>query len=457
MTLASDAKKIFRAGVSAVEPSRAVQSHLRRQGAKVIVGTRPFRLEPPGSVRLVAIGKAAGAMVDAAAKVVGPRFEGLALTPVGFPGSRAGVRVRFGDHPVPGPNSFRAGAALLEFVKEAAPEDLTLFLVSGGGSAVVETPAEGLRSSEISRTTRVLLSSGAPIQAMNVVRRHISQLKGGRLAIASGSARFATLALSDVVGDAPEDIASGPTAPDPTTFHDAVGVVLRFGLARLLPTQVLRHLEDGARGRVGDTPKPGDSRFRRAPFVLVGSNRWAIQGAVRAARAAGYRVAVAERPIVGETRSAAARFARRLLQGPSGLAGALIGGGETTVVLGAHPGRGGRNQEFVLAAAHPLSGRNALVLSAGTDGIDGPTDAAGGWVDGESWARGQNLGVEISRALARHASYDALARLGSLLRTGPTGTNVMDLHVGLVARSVNRSRAGNTTPGAAPSNRRRSS
>ncbi|MGP8158435.1 MAG: glycerate kinase [Thermoplasmata archaeon] len=439
MTLASDAERIFRAGVSAVEPARAVRANLRRQGTIVHVGSHSLRLSPEGTVRIVAIGKAAGAMADAAASVVGRHREAIVVTPRGYPCSRTGLPVVFGEHPIPGVGSFRAGRALLRFVQDARPGDVQLFLVSGGSSPVAEVPAGALTRADISRTTELLLASGAPIGAMNVVRRHLSQIKAGQLATAvPAQVTFATLALSDVVGDVPEDIASGPSVPDPSTFRDAVAVVQRYRLVSRLPPRVTRHLSAGARGHLPETPKPGDRRLRDSPFVLLGSNLRAVHAAARMARTIGYRVEVDERPMIGETRPAAVRFADRLLAGGSRVPRALIAGGETTVTLGPRPGRGGRNLEFALACAQLLTGRNALVLSAGTDGIDGSTDAAGGWVDGTTTARGPTVGADIRRALARHASYDALERLGSLLRTGPTGTNVMDLHVGLVVPAVSR-------------------
>ena len=437
MTLASDAQRIFRAGVSAVEPARAVRASLRRRGPTVRVGPRSFRVSPGGTVRIVAIGKAAGAMSDAAAGVIGRPLEAIVVTPRGYPGSRTGLPVVFGEHPIPGAGSFRAGRALLRFAVDTRPEDLLLFLVSGGSSPVAEVPAGALTRLDISRTTELLLASGAPIGAMNVVRRHLSRIKAGQLATALPAwVRFATLALSDVVGDVPEDIASGPSVPDPSTFRDAVAVVRRYHSASQLPPRVTRHLTEGARGLFPETPKPGDPRFRDAPFVLIGSNLQAVRAAARTAEAIGYHVEVDERPIVGETRPAGVGFARRLLAVGSRRPRALIVGGETTVTLGPRPGRGGRNQEFALACARELSGRNALVLSAGTDGVDGPTDAAGGWVDGTTTNRAKSIGVDIPGALERHASHDALERLGTLLRTGPTGTNVMDLHVGLVGAAV---------------------
>ena len=457
MTLASDARRIFRAGVSAVDPARAVRRTLSRRGSTIRLGTRSYPLAHRGAVRFVAIGKAAGAMVDAATRAVGGSCEAVAVTPRGYPAPGRDVRTLFGEHPVPGVGSFRAGRVLLEFAGETPPEDLVLFLISGGGSAIAEAPASGLAPEDISRTTELLLASGAPIGSMNAVRRHLSRLKGGQLAQAASPARFATLALSDVVGDTPADIASGPTVPDPTTFRDALAVLGRYDLDRRLPSPVTRHLLEGGRGRHAETPKPGDPRFRAAPFVIVGSNRLALGASARAARSMGYRPEVVERPIVGETRLAAVRFARRLVTGWRAQPRALLAGGETTVTLGYRPGRGGRNQEFALSASWPIAGHNAVVLSAGTDGVDGPTDAAGGWVDGRSWSQSRALRVDISTALAHHSAYDALDRLGSLLRTGPTGTNVMDLHVGLAERDLSRSTEGSRRRDAAPSSRRRRS
>lgn len=457
MTLVSDATTIFRAGILAVDPSRAVRRNLGRRGATVRAGRHRMTVTSGRAIHLVAIGKAAGAMLDAAAEVVGSDGEAVAVTPRGYPGAHGGLRTLFGDHPVPGRDSFRAGRALLDLVRGAEPEDLFIFLISGGGSAVAEVPAVTLTPEDIARTTELLLGSGAPIGAMNAVRRHLSRLKGGQLGAATAPGRFVTLALSDVVGDAPEDIASGPTAPDPSTYRAALAAMNRFDLRSRLPLRVVHHLSEGARGILAETPKPDDARFRHAPFVLIGSNRLALRAAARAATSLGYRARTIDRPIAGPTRSASLRFARTLLAGRDRLPRALLGGGETTVVLGPRPGRGGRNQEFALCAARVAAGHNVVILSAGTDGIDGPTEAAGGWVDGATWRRSPTLGVDIPRALARHASYDALGRLGSLLTTGPTGTNVMDLHVGLLAPSFSRSTAGSTTLGAAPSSRRRRS
>lgn len=432
MRLASDARGILRAGVAAADPARAVRSVVRRHQRGIAVGGRPLVPGRGGSIRVVGLGKAAAAMADAAVAILGRDTEGIVAIPRGYPAPRTGLRLARGDHPIPSRASLVAGRALLREVGSAGPADRILFLISGGGSAVAEVPVEALSIDDLARTTRVLLSSGVPIQAMNAVRRHLSLVKGGRLAAAGPPRGFATVAISDVVGDFPEDVASGPTVPDPTTYRDAVRVVERFGLRPRLPSPVLRYLADGARGRHPDTPKPSDSAFRTTVFRFGATNRTALQAAAFEAGRRGYTPRVVSSPVVGETQPAALRFARQLVRGVRRAPWALLSGGETTVTLGSHPGKGGRNQEFALAAAGPIAGRpGLLVLSAGTDGIDGPTDAAGGWVDGSTVRRASARGVNVARALRRHAAYDALDRLGTLLRTGATGTNVMDLHVGL--------------------------
>ncbi len=435
MTLASDARAIALHGVRAVEPGAAVGRALRRDGPVWRIGSRSVQPGRSGRVHLVAVGKAASAMVDAAARTAGPGALGLAITPRGSPRPRSAIPVVFGDHPVPGASSFAAGRRLLSYVRSTASEDLVLFLLSGGGSAVAEVPVPGVSPADLRRTTELFLASGAPIGVTNAVRRHLSDVKGGRLALATTARRYGTLAVSDVVGDAPSDIASGPTVGDPTTYAEALSLARQYKVEPRLPRAVREHLERGARGELEETPKPWDPRFRGAIYEVVASNRRALDAAAREACRLGYRARVLSSRVVGESQPVARAFARRLVRSAPSSRGrpvALLSGGETTVALAPRSGRGGRNQEFALAAARVLAGHAALVLSLGTDGIDGPTDAAGGWTDGTTLERARRRRVDVPGALRRHFAYDALARLGGLVVTGPTGTNVMDLHVGLV-------------------------
>jgi hydroxypyruvate reductase len=384
---------------------------------------------------VLAIGKAAGAMADAARRVLGPT-PGLAIVREGSPRPLGAIPVLEGGHPIPDERSEQAARAAQRFLR-AHSDAPALFLLSGGGSAIFEAPVPEIPLRDLARTTSLLLGSGAPIQAMNAVRRHLSDVKGGRL-LRGRAAPSVTLALSDVVGDTPWDIASGPTVADPTTFTDAVRAARRYGVWSQLPAPVRRHLGRGVRGEVEETIKPGDPVLDRTRFALIGSNRTALAGAAVEARRRGYRTHVMARPLTGESAAVGrtlASIARRAKSptapGPGGRC--WLSGGETTVHLGPHPGRGGRNQELVLAAATPLQGLDPVgLLSVGTDGIDGPTDAAGGWVDGGTSRRAEALGIDLGRALRHHESYDTLRRLGGLWITGPTGTNVMDLHVLLV-------------------------
>ncbi len=457
--LAADAWGIAQAAIRSADPGEAIGRTIRRTGNRLRVGNRTLRIEPDAVVRVVAIGKAAAAMIDAARKVAAPA-EGIAFSPQGYRRPARGVPVVVGNHPVPGPASFVAGGRLLDHARKISADDVVLFLLSGGGSATVEVPAPPVRPEDIRRTVAVLLASGVPLGAMNSIRRHLSLLKGGQLAKVCPARRFATVVISDVVGDVPTDIASGPTVADPTTYRDALDVVRRFRLTRRLPRRVVEHLRSGARGELAETPKPGDPRLDRAPFALAATNRQALEAARAEALRRGFRTEVVARPLVGETRNAAERFVRDLLTPvrrdrplrPL----ALIAGGETTVTLGPRPGRGGRNSEFAVAAARQLRGRNAVVLSVGTDGVDGPTDAAGGWVDGGSYDRTAGLGLDPQQALASHNTYALLERLGNLVRTGPTGTNVTDVHVGVRGTPPRRVRSkrprGGTFPGAERAN-----
>ncbi len=459
MTLASDARAIFRAGVRGADPRRAVRSQVLRRGNGLRVDGARWALPSGGRFHVLGLGKAAGAMADEAERLLGRDTVALVAVPRGYPAPRGGARVVWGNHPVPGPGSWAAGRALLRAARDTGPDDRLLFLISGGGSATAEAGLDPLGPVELWRTTQILLDSGAPIQAMNAVRRHLSEIKGGRLAMASRAGRFATVAISDVVGDPPAEVASGPTVPDPTTYADALRAARRYRFLDRLPAAVTRLLRAGAEGRIPETPKGDDPRWRAGRFRFGATNRTALDAAARAARRRGYATEVVSAHVTGETQPVARRFARAVRALPVRRPQAILSGGETTVTLGRRPGRGGRNQEFALAAAAVLDGDGPrLLLSAGTDGIDGPTDAAGGWVDDRTADRARSLGVELRAALSGHAAYDALERLGGLLRTGPTGTNVMDLHVGLVGRApISRGTGGSSRPSAAPSSRRRRS
>jgi hydroxypyruvate reductase len=383
-------------------------------------------------VRVLAVGKAAHAMASAAAQTLGSRItHGLVI---GLPG--AGGPPDFeclaGTHPVPGPESERAGRRALALAASVPPGESVLLLLSGGGSAIMAVPADGITLEDKRSTTDRLLKGGADIYALNTVRKHISGVKGGQLAAAAG-APFSTLAISDVVGDDLSVIASGPGVPDPSTFDDAIGVLRRFGGESRFPPAVVARLARGVRGEIAETPKPGDPRLARAVARVIGGRTDAMEGASREARSRGYHVLQIDDAVVGEARSSSQRHFDMALARASGADRpfCLVSSGETTVhVVGR--GTGGRNQEFVLAAVERLAASNGpvVIASAGTDGIDGPTDAAGAVADSSTRDRAIAAGAGSStRFLAENDAYAFFAPLGDLIRTGPTDTNVGDLQV----------------------------
>lgn len=383
----------------------------------------------------MAAGKAAAGMVRGfAAAVDGPIRGGVAVGPGVAPPLPVPVAWRRGGHPTPDEGSVRAGREALRCAADVPASGCLVVLLSGGASALLSAPAAGVGLDEKVETTRVLLDAGVPIHELNCVRKHLSAVKGGRLALASGG-RVLTLAISDVVlpvEDDPGVIGSGPTAPDATRFADALAVVERPAIRDRVPPGVRRLLERGRDGLVGETLKtaPGADR---ALYRVIGSRRDAMAGAEEAARRLGYDVTTIAEPVVGEARTAGARHPARAAAAAGTPAGpwCVVSSGETTVTV-TGGGRGGRSQELALAAAETLGrlGAEAVLASVGTDGVDGPTDAAGALVDSATLRRARELGLGAPAAyLAENDAYRCFERLGDLVHTGPTGTNVGDLQV----------------------------
>jgi hydroxypyruvate reductase len=423
--LRDDARAIAAAGVDAVDAGRRL-----RPALEAWLSARPGR----GGVRVIAVGKAAGVMMRTALDAGVVVERGLIVSTHWrgeWPASIATVQA---GHPIPTEASEVAGRAALDLARGAAADEALLVLLSGGASALLCVPADGITLADKQATTRLLLEAGASIDELNAVRKHLSAVKGGGLATAA-RCEVVTFALSDVVApvaDDPSVIGSGPTAPDASTWADALDVVTRRGVLVRLPAPVRARLEAGARGEIAETPKAGDPRLARAGWHLIGSRVDAIDAARSAAIDRGFSTITIEAAIVGQARDAGPAFVAQALDVSRRLPRpvCVIGAGETTVrVLGR--GRGGRNQEMALAIASALATLRepAAFLSAGTDGIDGPTDAAGGLVDTTTQARAQALDVDLDASLADNDAYHALGRLGDLVRTGPTDTNVGDLQV----------------------------
>ena len=383
-------------------------------------------------VFLLGAGKASGAMAAAAEDVLGDRVAGGFVVVKDGDGSRLRrVEIAEAGHPVPDTRGLAASARLLDVARGAGEDDLVLFLVSGGCSALTPAPAPPITLAEKQEVTRLLLASGAVIAELNAVRKHLSVFKGGQLARAAAPASVLTLALSDVIGDPLDVIASGPTAPDPSTFADALEVLARRGLAGRVPASVSRRLEAGRAGEIQETPKPGDPLFQRVSNVVIGNNALVTDAAVAAARRLGYTTELATRELQGEARDVAREFVAQARRLPP--PACLIAGGETTVTVRGK-GKGGRCQEFALAAALELSPTDRIaILAAGTDGTDGPTDATGAIVDAASVARGSAAGVDVRRTLDDNDAYRFLHASGDLLVAGPTRTNLLDLYVAVSA------------------------
>ena len=419
MTSRDAVRAIWEAALAAGDVTPLVRRHLHldRRHARIF---------------LLGAGKASGAMAAAAEEVAGDRVAGgFVVVKDGYGGHLRRVEIAEAGHPVPDARGLAASARLLEVARSAGEGDLVLFLVSGGGSALTLAPAPPITLAEKQEVTRLLLASGAAIGELNAVRKHLSAFKGGQLARAAAPAAVLTLALSDVIGDPLDVIASGPTAPDPTTFADALEVLARRGLSGRVPPSVARRLEAGRAGEIQETPKPGDPLFERVANVVIGNNALVTDAAAATARRLGYRTDLATRELQGEARDVAREFVARARRLPP--PACLIAGGETTVTVRG-PGKGGRCQEFALAAALALEPTDRItILAAGTDGTDGPTDATGAIVDAGSIARGSAAGADARRALADNDAYRFLRASDDLLVSGPTRTNLLDLYVAVSA------------------------
>jgi hydroxypyruvate reductase len=410
----------------AVEPLILGMLHL--QGARLSVGTRSWNLDAVERVVVLGCGKAGAAMARAVEAVLGDRIaEGFVVVKDGYTAATRRIQLAEAGHPVPDARGQAAAARLLALAGTAGENDLVVFVVSGGASALTPAPAPGIGLEEKQVVTRLLLAAGATINELNAVRKHLSSFKGGQLARAARPASVLALILSDVINDPLDVIASGPTAPDPTTFGDALDVLARRGVLDRVPRSVRSRLEAGRRGEVEETPKPGDPLFERVCNHIVGNNAVVVEAAAAQARQLGYEPHVLTRALQGEARDVAAGLVTRARQLPP--PSCLIAGGETTVTVRGR-GRGGRCQEFALAAAIRIRPEDGfVVLAAGTDGTDGPTDAAGALVDADTIRRGRDAGLDARRALDDNDSHTYLRAAGDLITTGPTNTNLLDLYL----------------------------
>lgn len=425
--------EIMRAALDAVEPAKAVHNAMRLDGDVLHAGDKAYDLSRFRRVLVVGAGKASAPMARAAEEILGDRITtGIVNVKYGYTDQTRRIRLVEAAHPVPDENGLRGTREIVELLEGAGEDDLVVCLISGGGSALMMLPEDPITLGDHQALTNALLRSGATINQVNTIRKHIERVKGGRLAQVAAPATVITLILSDVVGNPLDFIASGPTVPDTTTFEDALDVVRSFELTGAIPKPVQTWLERGARGEVPETPKPGDAVFEKVATLVIGSTDIAADAAIAAARRLGFESTLITTYLEGEAREIgklAAAVAKEMVHrgNPAPPPACVVFGGETTVTVRG-TGKGGRNQEIALAAALALGDLDrALVVALATDGTDGPTDAAGGFADGQSLARIRARGLDARAALTNNDSYALLEATGDLLVTGPTNTNVNDL------------------------------
>ncbi|MFZ0592517.1 MAG: glycerate kinase [Bryobacteraceae bacterium] len=435
--LKADAIDIFRAGLRAANVTEAVKRNLKLARGSLRAGEETLALGNFDRIYMVGAGKACTAMAYAVEEIVGTdRIAGGVINVKHGHTKPKPKRIKVYEcgHPVPDEQGEQGAREMEELLRGLNRRDLVFVLISGGASALLPAPAPPVTLAAKQKVTNQLLKCGADIFELNAVRKHLSLLKGGQLASLAYPATVVSLILSDVIGDPLDVIGSGPTAPDNSTFGDALRVLSKFQLTKSVPRSVMARLEEGAAGRVPETPKAGDRIFENVHNVLVGSNRLALQAAAREAKRLGYHTLILSSSIQGETREAARTHAEILREiissdGLISRPACLLSGGETIVTVRG-TGKGGRNQEFALASAIYLSNEeNWAVLSAGTDGTDGPTDAAGAFADVSTVRRAARLGISADRHLIENNAYPFFDSTGDLIKTGPTGTNVMDLRV----------------------------
>jgi glycerate-2-kinase len=418
--------------VIAADPRRLVHENLKLEKGTLRVRSLRFELSDYRRALVLGGGKASGKMALELERILGDHITGGIVNVPDYQKLPTPTRITFNPatHPAPSSKGARGVKKMLELVGSSSKDDLVICLFSGGGSALLPLPLPGITIGDMVQVTDLLLKSGADIHEINAVRKHLSSVTGGRLAEFLSPATVLSLIISDVVGDRIDSVASGPTAPDPTTYQEAKGILVRRHLWEEVSDAVRGVVDEGVDGKTEETPKPGSKIFRHVHNIVIGSNRISRLRVKRVLEGMGYHTATLRREVTGEARSVGLRVARMAKDRASGKAPwALVGGGETVVTV-TGPGAGGRNQEFALSVALGVQGTRGIVFgSIATDGIDGPTDAAGAVADGDTVTRGRRKGLQARDYLTRNDSYAFFGKLGDLIMTGPTGTNVNDIFV----------------------------
>ena len=431
------AEEIFLAGVESVMPDRMIRREVYLQDTTLHISGMPIPLDTINKIYVIGAGKASGTMAKEIESILGSRItEGAVVVKYGHGCKLKHISVAEGGHPIPDSSGYAATQKILEIVKRSEKNDLIFCLISGGGSALLADYPDGCTLSDIILTNDLLLKSGATINEINSVRKHLSKVKGGQLAKASEPAALISLILSDVIGDSPDVIASGPTVPDKTTFRDALYVIEKYNLLTKIPERVLRYLKEGDRGFHAETPKPGDPAFINTHNIIIGSNAIALEAAYKRSVSLGLNTFLITSGFEGDTIITADQMIETALQYQNDSSiekpCCLLFGGETTLhVTGS--GKGGRNQHMALYVASLLSDKNDITfLAAGTDGNDGPTSTAGAIVDPKTVESASLQGLDIFNYLKDFDSFHFFEKTGGHIITGPTMTNVMDIVVIIV-------------------------
>jgi hydroxypyruvate reductase len=437
------AKAIFSKALSAVDPSKILKERIRIEGDRLSIKMQGdlekiFDLKTFHKIVLAGTGKASNSMARVVEELFGDRMtKGVITTKYGHLLQLKQTQIIEAGHPIPDRKGYEGARKIQRLLKESGPSDLVIFLLSGGGSALLPSPADGIELKEKQEVTQLLLDSGADIKEINTVRKHISRMKGGWVAKWAYPSTVIALILSDVVGDQLDVIGSGPTVPDPSTFEEAWEILKKYDLLNEMAPSIRKHLQSGKEGKVEETPKPGEAVFEKVSNILIGSNILALREAKKEAESLGFNTLILSSSIEGETREAS-RFhtavAKEVISSgnPIPRPACILSGGETTVTIKGN-GLGGRNQEFALAGALEISGvEKVVLLSGGTDGTDGPTDASGALADHTTVHRAKTMGLNPKAHLENNDAYPFFQKLGDLLITGPTHTNVMDVRIILV-------------------------
>jgi len=431
----NDAVSIFQKGLQAVEPGAAIKKYCRLEDDRLFIGNNVYNLAMYKNLFVIGAGKASAPMAATLEDILGERIaKGIINVKYKYIAHLDKIKLIEAGHPVPDKNGQNGASAILDLAYSAKKNDLVLCLISGGGSALLPLPYKGLTLKDKQETIKELLACGASIHEINAIRKHTSMIKGGRLALAAHPATLVSLILSDVVGDNLEVISSGLTVADSTTYLDCMKIFEKYDLIKKLPENIINHIKAGVSGKAPESPKTGDPVFEKTYNLVIGSNMEAMLAAKLHAEGLGYKTIVLSSMIEGETREVAkvhGAIAKEIIKtgNPLPPPACIISGGETTVTLKGK-GLGGRNQEFSLAAAIDIAGADSIVvLSGGTDGTDGPTDAAGAIADTNTFKKAKDMGVDPYKFLENNDSYHFFKKLDDLLITGPTNTNVMDLRI----------------------------